>query len=148
MEPILRIRDNPILVAQARRRLRAKQIRPLLLITTIIGVCATLWGFADGGKAKSWSGVAIAFLVLVMMFLFIRGTAQAAAAIGEERASGILDFQRASPTSAWTDTFGYLIGCVAREYEGKQRPADSADEVQRDEPLGAQAIFRPRPDSA
>lgn len=114
-EPRLRLRDNPILVAQARRRLRGKQALPTLAIAVVLGLC----GLLAGGVAKyseAWLVVTNVGLFTMGAVLLLRGTVQVAGTMVDERASGILDFHRATPTTPWTDAIGYLIGPVAREY--------------------------------
>lgn len=114
-EPTLRLRDNPILIAQARRRMRRKQALPTIAIAVVLGICGILGGSVTNDPG-AWSGVANFGLVLVAALLLLRGTTQVAGTVVDERSSGILDFHRATPTTPWTDALGYLVGPVTREY--------------------------------
>ena len=48
LEPLVRWRDNPILTAQRRRRLRPRQAVPILVIAAILGVCGLLMAGLSG----------------------------------------------------------------------------------------------------
>jgi len=114
-EPRLRLRDNPLLVAQARRRLRLRQTLPGVLIVVVLGVCGLLFAAVGGGR-EGWQGVEVFALVLIGALLFLRAPLRLAGVVADERHGGLLDFHRATPTSAWTDAVGYLLGVPAREY--------------------------------
>lgn len=114
-EPRLRLRDNPILIAQARRRMRGKQALPTIAIAVVLGLC----GLLAGGVTKeqdAWQIVTNVGLFAIGAVLLLRGTVLVAGTMVDERTSGILDFHRATPTTPWTDAIGYLFGPVAREY--------------------------------
>jgi hypothetical protein len=116
-EPRLRIKDNPLMIAQARRRVRKKEITKTLLVPVILGLCAVLYGVtAHDPTGTVWLVIYKLFFFVAGVILFLRGTAQISGLMASERISGILDFHRASPTSGWTDGLGYLVGGVAREY--------------------------------
>lgn len=117
-EPPLRVLDNPILIGQARRRLRRRQVVPALMIPALLGLCGVLFAAQEGQRHphEAWAGLGYAALLYMGVVLFLRGTVQIAGSLGEERRSGILDFHRATPTTPWTDALGYLVGAAAREY--------------------------------
>lgn len=117
-EPVLRLRDNPILVAQCRRRLRRARLVPALVIIAALGTCAVLWQLTKHGLTRhaDWQNVAGAILLVIGGLLYVRGTAQTAESLRDDRRSGILDFHRATPTTPWTHAVGYLLGCSVREY--------------------------------
>ena len=114
-EPRLRLRDNPLLVAQARRRLRLRQTLPGVLIVVVLGFCGVLLALTQRER-EAWAGLAWFSLVLTGLALFLRAPLRLAGLVSEERQAGLLDFHRATPTSAWTDAVGYLLGIPAREY--------------------------------
>jgi hypothetical protein len=114
-EPRLRLRDNPLLVAQARRRLRLRQTLPGVLIVVVLGICAVLFAAVDGDR-DAWRGLEAFALVVIGLLLFLRAPLRLAGVVADERHGGLLDFHRATPTSAWTDAVGYLLGVPAREY--------------------------------
>ncbi|MFO0573050.1 MAG: hypothetical protein U1A78_03550 [Polyangia bacterium] len=116
MEPLVRIQDNPILIAQAQRRLRRGQIVPMLLIAGMLSACGVLWSLARGGDAGDFRGLAFAALFAIGFALYLRAPTQIATSLREERTSGILDFHRATPLTPWTQAMGYALGCGAREY--------------------------------
>jgi len=115
-EPLLRFFDNPIRQAQARRRLRRRQAIPTFVVIGLATSCAMLYG-ASGGEAE-WRAVRDLLLVAILFLLCYRGTVQVSTTLADDRERGLLDFHRATPTSAWTDAFGYAAGCTARESLG------------------------------
>ena len=115
-EPTLRLRDNPLLVAQARRRLRRKERLTTIAVVSILCVCALMFTGALSLGAKAWGYTADVMLLFLGVAVLLGGTSAVAGTMAEERATGILDFHRATPTTPWTDALGYLVGCVAREY--------------------------------
>ncbi len=116
-EPLLRFADNPILIGQARRRLRRRQVLPALLVPTLLGLCGVLLATQTRtDRQQAWAMLSYASVIYMGLVLFLRGTMQVAGTLGEERRSGILDFHRATPTTPWTDGLGYLLGAAAREY--------------------------------
>lgn len=115
-EPLIRFSDNPILVAQAQRRLRRGQIVPALLIAGMLAACGVLWALARGGAPAHFKTLAQVSLFVAAFVLFLWAPNQIAGALHEERSSGILDFHRATPLTPWTQVVGYVLGCGAREY--------------------------------
>ena len=114
-EPRLRLRDNPVLIAQARRRMRRKQALPTLAIAIVLGICGVLGGSVTNDPG-AWRVVSNFGLFIVGAMILLRGTTQVAGTIVDERTTGIIDFHRATPTTPWTDALGYLLGPVTREY--------------------------------
>jgi len=112
LEPRVRLRDNPIGIAQARRRLRRRQALPTLAIVLLLSLSAAFYGSLTG----EWLGVRSSLLVLFGILLFLGGVTQVATTVSEDRRSRLLDFHRATPTTPFTDALGYAIGSVAREY--------------------------------
>ncbi|MFM7203801.1 MAG: hypothetical protein ACKO6N_23715 [Myxococcota bacterium] len=114
-EPSLRLRDNPIILAQARRHLRRKELVGQATVMGAGSILAILFGLTvheDG----AWNGLRVLVLSIMALTLLFRGTNSAGAALQADRTSGILDFHRATPTSPATDALGYLLGSCAREY--------------------------------
>jgi hypothetical protein len=115
-EPLLRIRDNPLLHAQARRRTRPK---PFFTMVALVGLFCiwTLWvaGTAEGNR---YHFVVIACNGLIGFLFLLRATSNISATVVFDRTSGLLDFHRASPTTPLTDAVGYIVGSSAREYVG------------------------------
>jgi hypothetical protein len=112
VEPRVRFRDNPIGIAQARRRLRRKQALPTFAVVLLLSLSAAFYGSLTG----EWMAVRSSLLVLIGTLLFLTGVTQVAATVSEDRRSRLLDFHRATPTTPWTDALGYAIGSAAREY--------------------------------
>ena len=115
-EPIVRMFNNPILIAQARRRLRPAQLVSSALICGLLGICGVLLSMVAKDRQDGFSSLEYALLAGVGLVLLLRGSNRVAEAVREERESGLLDFHRATPTTPWTDGLGYLLGCPAREY--------------------------------
>jgi len=115
-EPILRLLDNPIGIAQARRRLRRKQAMPGFLVIALISMAVLALAGAMRSDPNSWDVARDLFMAGIAGILCLRGTGQVSATVAEDRHSGRLDSYRVTPTSAWTDGLGYVAGCAAREY--------------------------------
>ena len=115
-EPVVRIFDNPILTAQARRRLRPTQLLSSALISGLLGICGVLLSVVAKDQREGFTSLSYVLLSAIGMVLLLRGSNRVAEAVREERESGLLDFHRATPTTPWTDGLGYLLGCPAREY--------------------------------
>ncbi len=114
-EPLVRLRDNPLLLAQARRRLRKANVMPGVIITGLLG----LFGSALVSLAKedaAWVGFRWFLMVIMAGQLFVRATSLLVTTMALERESGILDFHRATPTSPWTQALGYVLGVTSREW--------------------------------
>ena len=116
-EPILRIRDNPLLVAQARRRMR-----PRALYTTVVRIVGIMsfWMLymAIQSPGFGWQSAQSAGFIFVGLLLFLRATSVVSSVVTFDRTSGLLDFHRATPTSSLSDAFGYMVGSAANEYIG------------------------------
>lgn len=115
-EPVVRIFDNPILTAQARRRLRPTQLLSSALISGLLGVCGVLLSVVAKDQREGFTSLSYVLLSAIGIVLLLRGSNRVAEAVREERESGLLDFHRATPTTPWTDGLGYLLGCPSREY--------------------------------
>ena len=116
-QPALRIVDNPLLIAQARRRLRRTDAGSTVTMSVLFATCCLLLGAVFSERDGTfWHVVRATFLGLTTMALYLRGTTRVALSISEERINGLLDFHRAAPTTAWTNALGYLFGCTAREW--------------------------------
>jgi hypothetical protein len=115
-EPVVRIFDNPILTAQARRRLRPTQLLSSALISGLLGICGVLLSVVAKDQREGFTSLSYVLLSAIGMVLLLRGSNRVAEAVREERESGLLDFHRATPTTPWTDGLGYLLGCPSREY--------------------------------
>lgn len=114
-EPLLRITDNPLLVAQARRRLRRKALMPGVIMTGVLALFATAL-VALAGKDGGWDGLRVLLLLAMGGQLFLRATSLLVTTMAMERESGILDFHRATPTTPWTQALGYVFGVTSREW--------------------------------
>lgn len=115
-EPIVRVLDNPILIAQARRRLRRTQLVSSSLVFGLLGLCALLIAWSSSSQKDGFSTLEYVMVIGIALLLLLRGSNRIAEAVREERVSGLLDFHRATPTTPWTDALGYVLGCPAREY--------------------------------
>lgn len=116
-EPVCRVKDNPILLAQARRRLRFAEARFPVLMTGVLCLFAVLLALA--GKEtpeKTFRYIQVLILAGMGVVLYFRSTLVVVATMVWERASGILDFHRAAPPTSWTNALGYAFGCSAREW--------------------------------
>lgn len=114
-EPWLRLRDNPILLAQARLHLRRKELVGQSTVMGLGSLLAILLGLTIGEEGI-WNMIRGGVVLILGLSLLFRGANSAGAAIQADRTSGILDFHRATPTSPATDAAGYLLGSCAREY--------------------------------
>ncbi len=115
-EQAIRLFDNPILIAQARRRLRPAQLVSSTLIVGLLGACGVLLSLVAKDRAEGFTTLEYILLFGIGLTLLLRGSNRVAEAVREERESGLLDCHRATPTTPWTDGLGYLLGCPAREY--------------------------------
>lgn len=115
-EPFLRIRDNPLLHAQARRRTRPK---PFFTMVALVGLFCiwTIWMAGTAG-GNGYHFVVGACNTLIGFLFLLRATSNISATVIFDRTSGLLDFHRASPTTPLTDAVGYIVGSSAREYVG------------------------------
>lgn len=115
-EPTIRLVDNPILIAQARRRLRPAQLVSSTLIIGLLCACGVLLSMVAKDRSDGFTTFQYVLLFGIGATLLLRGSNRVAEAVREERESGLLDFHRATPTTPWTDGLGYLLGCPSREY--------------------------------
>jgi hypothetical protein len=117
-EPTVRFRDNPLLLAQARRRLRRREALPTLLMALMLGLLGMVFASVSGGGMEDgrWQVVGVALMVGLLWVLFFRAPSVVAGTLLEERRSGLLDFHRATPTTPWTQAVGYVVGCASREW--------------------------------
>ena len=116
-EPRLRIRDNPLLVAQARRRMRP---RALYTNVGIVGIMSfwVMYMAIQSPDGFGWQSAQSAGFIFVGFLLFLRATSVVSSVVTFDRTSGLLDFHRATPTSSLSDAFGYMVGSAANEYIG------------------------------
>ena len=124
-EPIVRIADNPLLIAQAQRQLHQKQLTMSLFIAGSLSFVITLIcyqltqtsSFMGSQPAQSiWLGGQKFFYFILFFALYWRGTSSLVHTISEERKSGILTFLRSTPLSPYSLTIGYLLGVNIRGY--------------------------------
>lgn len=116
-EPYARLRDNPILLAQARRRLRPRAALPLLGIAALLALCGLLAAATQEGlDEEAWTFLTQGYLLMIGLALLLFGSPLVGNTLVDERADGILDFHRATPLRPMTLALGYLLGCPAREY--------------------------------
>lgn len=115
-EPCVRLRDNPILLAQARRRLRPGATIPMIAVVALLALCGTLAAATSNGGDEAWLTLVYGNLSLMGIILLLFGAPQMGNTLVDERASGILDFHRATPLTPMTLALGYLLGSPAREY--------------------------------
>jgi hypothetical protein len=115
-EPIVRVLDNPILIAQARRRLRRTQLISSSLVFGLLGLCGLLLAWSSSSQKDGFATLEYVLVVGIALLLLLRGSNRVAEAVREERVSGLLDFHRATPMTPWTAALGYVLGCPAREY--------------------------------
>ena len=115
-EPRVRLRDNPLLVAQARRRLRPRQMVPGMIVILLLGLCGLLFASSARGASGAWNFLEGMALFGLGYLLFLRGVFRIGSTVSTEQNEGLVDFHRATPTTPWTDAVGYLLGVPAREY--------------------------------
>jgi hypothetical protein len=111
-EPRVRLRDNPLARAFARRAMRPTRLWPGVLFAVMGGAILT-WG--------SWVGRPVdrdfwyrAALGLFATPLVLAGPLAVGASVASDRASGLMDFHRASPTTPLTNVVGYMAGNTAK----------------------------------
>ncbi|MEI8256235.1 MAG: hypothetical protein WCJ30_11245, partial [Deltaproteobacteria bacterium] len=100
-EPWVRITDNPLAVAFARRTLRPTNVWPY--VVAIFAIAALFSWAALGGGAHDREFFYRMTLGLCDFPLVLVAPAVVASRVGHDRASGLLEFHRASPTTAWTN---------------------------------------------
>ena len=119
-EPLLRLKDNPILIAQMRAQLRHKKGVGTIQITGLLSLLLLLGTFVvDGsGKEMAWPFAMRTTSWLMFFFLYWRGANYLMEAVYAERERGIFTFLRSTPMSSLTIAFGYLLGGASRAYLG------------------------------
>ena len=106
--------DNPIFVKHARSRLRTQSLMTAIVVVQALCLCIVWAGYQLGSLA---SGRTFSLLYLLqIVILIVMGGAQVGTALGNSRASGILDFHRVSPLSASALSLGFFFGAPIREY--------------------------------
>jgi hypothetical protein len=125
-EPILRIFDNPLLIAQAQRQLRKKQLTMSLFIAGALSIVVLLVCFQiaqnssgfvkSDGMRRVWLGGQQVLYFMLFFSLYWRGASGLVQSISEERKSGIFTFLRSTPLSPYSLTLGYLFGVNIRGY--------------------------------
>lgn len=129
VEPWIRLKDNPLLVMQAKRQLRKRQLIMTIGVGVLIGLVtlfACVVAVREGQRFNQdqldkhlhqiWIIGRQTLSWLLFLTLYWRGGTAIANAITEERESGIFTFLRATPLSSLTLAFGYLLGLPARGY--------------------------------
>jgi len=118
VEPWLRLRDNPILLAQLRAQLRQKRALGTLQIVALLSLLILLvaYSLASPERAEVWSGAMHAISWLMFVFMYWRGAGDLMDSVSSERESGIFIFLRSSPMSSLSVAFGYLVGGASRGY--------------------------------
>ncbi len=100
---------NPLLVMYWRTALSRKGGIAALIATFLLGALVLLLALS----AHDRHAARVAFYVLYTIqagALFLGGVSRAAAAIGAERLTGLIDFHRASPLAPWRYVWGSLWG--------------------------------------
>ena len=126
-EPPLRIMDNPLLIAQARRQLRQRQLGITVGIGLVLGLLTILSIFATrqsqffGGEeleflSTLWASGRQTLTFIILYSLYWRGGSVISSAITGEKSSGIFTFLKATPLSPLSLAFGYLFGLPIRGY--------------------------------
>ena len=115
VEPVVRLVDNPILRAQAVRRLRPRPLMVSLVTAGSLAMFVTM-GALLSHQANAWYGVRVVLLIAMGVLLLLRAPSSVAAQMGEERTGGMLEFHRATPVSPWTQVVGFVLGSSARDW--------------------------------
>jgi len=123
-EPKVRVWDNPLLIAQAQRQFRKKQLTMSLFIASALSLLVLLVCFQstqstylnEQQEQSVWLGGQKFLYFMLFIALYWRGTSALIQSISEERKSGIFTFLRSTPLSPHSLTLGYLIGVNVRGY--------------------------------
>jgi hypothetical protein len=119
-EPRLRLLDNPILIAQARRQLRKRQASQSAALHLLLGVLiafgASQIHVSDQVDESAWRWARNLLSWMMLFTLYFRGSSALSAALLSERDGGCFTFFRASPLSPLSVAVGYLLGATARAY--------------------------------
>ena len=111
-EPVVRFRDNPLTQAFARRALRPTNVWPGALVVAILGALV-VWGCVDMPLVdrEIIYRFALGFFAVPLVLV---APLSIASSVGHDRANGLLDFHRSSPTTALSNVVGYIAGNGAR----------------------------------
>ena len=110
--------ENPVFTKHFRSRLRPQHLLPLAIIVAVVCGCV-VWTAtaAPTWNAKEQAREMFIFLVVIQaMILLLVGTYQVNNAVGNARASGMLDFHRISPQRPDVLALGFLLGGAIREW--------------------------------
>ncbi len=107
---------NPLLRAQASLRLRRPQVISSTVIAVLLAGCGVFLAALAKKPQVGFSMLEIAFFSAIVFLLLLRGPNRVTETVRAERQTGLLDFLRATPMDPWTQAFGYLLGCTAREH--------------------------------
>lgn len=116
-EPRLRLLDNPILIAQARRQLRKRQASQSVALHLLLGVLVAFGASqitASDGAHWAWARNLLSWAILFT--LYFRGSSALSASVLSERDGGSFTFFRTSPLSSLSVAVGYLLGSTSRAY--------------------------------
>lgn len=115
VEPFIRFKDNPLMLAQGRRALRKKDVTSVLTVIGLAGTCVLLLGVSID-ETSGWAAIRGFLVSIVAVILLVKGPSVVASSMAQDRLNGILEFHRATPTTSATDALGFLLGTPAKEY--------------------------------
>lgn len=123
-EPMVRLMDNPLLIASAQRQLRKKGINLILgsaaLISfTIIVIAVQFQNMPEDLRLepqKFWGTVRAGLSWLILYHLYLKGMNDVITGVNEDQKTGIFDFLRATPIQPISNAIGYIIGLNAKNY--------------------------------
>jgi uncharacterized membrane protein len=106
--------DNPIILKQARVRLKRSSLITWLMMIFVI-CSALLWMEFEFGNQRydRSAGYILGGMVFLMLIV---GTQQIGIMISTTRATGMIDFHRLSPQSPLSLFVGFILGGTIREY--------------------------------
>ena len=106
--------DNPLLIKHVRSRMRRQPL--ILSIASVVILCLLIVWAASAARSPDEDLGMEWLLFLQGMILFVGGTAQVAAATGQARESGNMDFHRISPQRPFALSLGFILGAPVREW--------------------------------
>lgn len=106
--------DNPIIIKQARVRLKRSSIISTMMIVGVLA-SAVIW-MEFQFNTKRYDRSAGYILGGMVFLLLIIGSQMLGVMINSTRATGMIDFHRLSPQSSRSLLFGFLFGGPIREY--------------------------------
>ncbi|MEE2645261.1 MAG: hypothetical protein VYD19_10045, partial [Myxococcota bacterium] len=118
-EPLLRLFDNPLLIAQARRQFRQRAFYFTWGFALLIGGAICLITHVSNrftGSEEGWLVARLTLGWLIFINLYFRSATRLNGLAADERRSGLLEFHQATPTRPLTDAVGLLIGMNARAW--------------------------------